>query len=82
MMFCNDCICDRCPYGLSCDYCDKWLDGHILIVDGCDGKRECNVCLLDDMLGDGATILREALKSKNDDKIDDFFDNDFEKYYK
>ena len=86
-MFCNDCICHRCPYSLRCHICDMWLDEHILIVNGCDGQRECGECPLDyitrlDTKPEHAEMLREMIRNKDVDGIEAFFDQKTGPYHK
>lgn len=80
-MFCNKCICDHCPYGMSCSHCDIWLDRHLIIAEGCDGDAENNVCPLTEMLGDGAVKLRNLLKAEDENGIEKFFKEDFDTWY-
>lgn len=86
-MFCTNCICHNCPYGLKCNICDTWLDGHILIVDGCNGKRECDECPLDYITKEytelaHAEILREIIRNKDSTAMEAFFDHETGPYHK
>lgn len=86
-MFCNDCICHRCPYGLRCNTCDAWLDGHILITDGCDGQRECDECPLDYLTRmytepEQAEMLRTIIRNKDSVAMEAFFDHKTGPYHK
>lgn len=87
-MFCAECICHSCPYGLKCNICDVWLDGHILLVEGCNGQRETDECLFDYIsreatgVPEHAEMLREMIRNKDADGIEAFFDHDTGPYHK
>jgi hypothetical protein len=79
-MFCHDCICHGCPYGLTCRECDTWLDGHILLIEGCNGQKECDECLFDYIAREEtctpehAEMLRNIVRNKDSKAMDEFFD--------
>lgn len=73
-MFCTECICHTCPHGLHCWECDRELDGHLLIVDGCNGCRVSDVCPLDVIATDHADALRGIIKEQNADAMKAYFD--------
>lgn len=80
-MFCDKCICNRCSCGMSCSYCNTWLNRHIIIAEGCDGYIENNICPLTEMLGNGAIKLRSFIKNKDKIGIENFFKEDFDMWY-
>lgn len=73
-MFCTECICHRCPYELRCSECDRELDGHILIVEGCDGFRESAICPLDSIDPEHADALRKIIKARDSIAMEAYFD--------
>ena len=79
-MFCTKCICHNCPYGLTCRDCDTWLDGHMLLIEGCNGQRETDECLFDyiareeTQVPEHAEMLREIVRNKDSKAMDAFFD--------
>lgn len=73
-MFCTECICHRCPYGLKCWICDRELNGHLLIVDGCNGSRESDVCPLDVIAVNHADALRGIIKAQDAEAMEAYFD--------
>ena len=81
-MFCTECICHNCPYGLKCWLCDRELNGHLLIVEGCSGNRESNVCILDSIAHDHADALREIIKKQDADAMEAYFDYKTGPWYK
>lgn len=81
-MFCTECICHNCPYGLKCWLCDRELNGHLLIVEGCNGNRESNVCILDSIAPDHADALREIIKKQDADAMEAYFDYKTGPWYK
>lgn len=80
-MFCTNCICHNCPYGLKCRDCDTWLDGHILLIEGCGGQREADECLFDYVareetgVPEHAEMLREMIRNRDSVGIEAFFDH-------
>ena len=81
-MFCTECICHNCPYGLKCWLCDRELNGHLLIVEGCNGNRESNVCILDSIAPDHADALREIIKKQDADAMEAYIDYKTGPWYK
>ena len=87
-MFCYNCICYTCPYGLKCNICDTYLDGHILLVEGCNGQREEDKCLFDYIareetgVPEHAEMLREMIRNKDSASIEAFFDYKDGPYHK
>lgn len=79
-MFCTECICHHCPYGLRCRDCDTWLDGHILLIEGCNGQKKTDECLFDYIahketeVPEHAEMLREIVRNKDLKAMDVFFD--------
>lgn len=73
-MFCNECFCHKCPYGLRCSECDRELDGHLLIVEGCNGLRESVSCPLDDIAPEHANALRTIIKARDAAAMEAYFD--------
>lgn len=73
-MLCNDCICHKCPYGLECYICDRELDGHLLIAEGCRGDREDKICPLDVIAEKHAEALREIIKNRDAKAMKAYFD--------
>lgn len=73
-MFCTECICHHCPYGMKCWICDRELDGHLLIVDGCNGSRESDICVLDAVAPEHAAALREIIKRQDAKVMESYFD--------
>lgn len=86
-MFCSNCICHRCPYGLKCNICDTWLDGHVLLVDGCGGQRETDECLFDYIaredtgVAEHAEMLRDMIRNRDSAAIEAFFDHETGPYH-
>ena len=87
-MFCTECICHTCPYGLKCRDCDTWLDDHIHLIEGCNGQRKSNECLFDYVarvetgIHDHAEMLREYVRTKNYNACKEFFDYKTGPYHK
>ena len=73
-MFCTECICHECPYGLKCYVCNRELNDHIHICEGCHGDRVSDTCLLDNMAPEHADALRELIKARDADAIEAYFD--------
>lgn len=73
-MFCTECICHCCPHGMKCWICDRELDGHLLIVDGCNGNRESDVCPLDVIAVNHADALRGIIKAQDAGAMEAYFD--------
>lgn len=73
-MFCKECICHKCPYGLKCYICDRELDGHLLICDGCSGDRVTEACTLDHIAPKHASALREIIKVQDAEAMKAYFD--------
>lgn len=73
-MFCTECICHKCPYGLKCWICDRELNGHLLIVEGCDGSRESSTCALDAIAPEHADALRKIIKDQDSVAMEAYFD--------
>jgi hypothetical protein len=64
-----------------------WLDGHILIADGCDGQRKSNECPLDHITREyteqeHAEMLRQIIRNKDSAAMDAFFDYKTGPYHK
>lgn len=74
-MFCTECFCSKCPYGLKCYICERELDGHLIIVEGCHGDREIDCCILEHIAPKHASMLREMIKNKDTKAIEAFFDH-------
>lgn len=73
-MFCTKCICRQCPHGLRCWICDRELDGHLLIVEGCNGLNESTTCPLDVIAPEHANALREIIKAHDANAMKAYFD--------
>lgn len=73
-MFCTECVCHRCPYDLRCYECDRELDGHLLIVEGCNGSRESDACPLDEIASEHAEALRGIIKARDAGAMKAYFD--------
>jgi len=73
-MHCHYCICRNCPYGLSCDLCDRMLIPHLIIAGSCPGDKEWDECPLDECAKQHAEPLRELIRAKNYDGIESYFD--------
>jgi hypothetical protein len=54
--------------------CDRELDGHLLIVEGCNGDRESKICPLDVIAPDHAEHLREIIKAHDANAMKAYFD--------
>lgn len=72
-MFCTECICHQCPYGLRCWTCDRELDGHLLIVEGCNGTRESDKCPLDSIAPEHAETLRKIITEQDAAAMEAYF---------
>lgn len=81
-MFCTECVCHRCHYGLKCWICDRELNGHLLIVDGCNGSRESDKCVLDAIAHEHAAALREIVKRQDSEAMEAYFDYKTGPWYK
>lgn len=73
-MFCTECICHQCPYGLSCWICNNELNGHLLINEGCAGSTVSDVCILEEITPEHACALREIIKARDSDAMEAYFD--------
>ena len=73
-MFCTECICRKCPHGLSCTICNRELDGHIHINEGCHGDRTDTICILEQITPEHASALREIIKARDADAMEAYFD--------
>lgn len=73
-MFCQECICHQCPYGLKCHICNNELNGHLLISEGCQGDCVASVCLLEEIAPEHAESLRSIIKSKDAAAMEAYFD--------
>lgn len=74
-MFCTECICHECPHGLKCYICNDWLNGHILINEGCHGSYVADVCLLEEVTPEHANMLREIIKARDAVAMEAYFDH-------
>ena len=81
-MFCTECICHKCPYGLKCWFCDRELNGHLLIVEGCDGSRESSTCTLDEIAPEHADALRKIIRDQDSVAMEAYFDYKTGPWYK
>ena len=72
-MFCTACICSECPYGLKGYICNRELDGHIHICEGCHGNEVSKVCPLDEIAPEHAEALREIIKARDAVAMEAYF---------
>lgn len=73
-MFCTECICSQCPHGLKCYICNRELNDHILICEGCHGDRVSDICPLDSIAPLHADALREIIKNHDMAAMEAYFD--------
>lgn len=81
-MFCTECICHRCPYGLKCWICNNELNGHLLICEGCHGSYVADVCILEEITPEHADALREIIKRRDSEAMEAYFDYKTGAWYK
>ena len=80
-MFCTDCICHKCPYGLRCYICNNELNGHLLINEGCGGNYVTETCILEEIAPKHASTLREIIKTRDSDAMEEYFDRETGRWY-
>ena len=81
-MFCTECICHKCPYGLKCYICNTELNGHLLISEGCNGDYVAETCILEQITPEHADALREIIKAKDREAMEAYFDLKTGAWYK
>lgn len=73
-MFCSECFCSNCPYGLRCYVCNSRLNDHILINEACRGDRVSTSCPLDSIAPEHADALRDIINANDSDAMEAYFD--------
>lgn len=73
-MFCTECICSKCPHELKGYICNRELNGHLLICEGCHGDYVTEVCILEKIAPKHAEALREIIKSHDAEAMEAYFD--------